>query len=316
MSLALIFPGQGSQHVGMATALAEVEPAAAEVLRTADEVLDFPISRLMAEGPEDALTATVNAQPALLTHSVAALRVLEQRVDGRVASFAAGHSLGEFSAHVAAGTLSFEDALVAVRLRGELMYRAGQDRPGTMAAVLGLGDDVIEELCDRVRTGVCVPANFNSKGQVVVSGDVTAVQEMLDLALDAGARRAIQLKVSGAFHSPLMEPAAEGLKKHLEGTDFRDPAIPVVANTTATPVTNGHQARTLLVEQLVSPVRWRASVGTMTSGGADRFLELGPGTVLSALNRRNAKGFPCAALGTPEDFAGLDAPWPSSGSAD
>jgi [acyl-carrier-protein] S-malonyltransferase len=316
MSLALIFPGQGSQHVGMAARLAEAEPVAAEVLRTADDVLGFPISRLMAEGPDDALTATVNAQPALLTHSVAALRVLEQRTDGRVAGFAAGHSLGEFSAHVAAGTFSFEDALLAVRLRGELMYHAGQERPGTMAAVLGLGDDEIEELCARVRSGVCVPANFNSKGQVVVSGDVTAVHEMLDLARDAGARRAIQLKVSGAFHSPLMEPAAEELKKHLESTDFRDPAIPVVANATATPVTNGQQARTLLVEQLTSPVRWRASAGTMISGGADRFLELGPGTVLSALNRRNAKGLPCAALGTPEDFSGLDSVWPSDGSAD
>lgn len=304
MSLALIFPGQGSQYVGMAAALARSEPAAAEVLRTADDVLGFSLSALMAEGPEDELTATKNAQPALLTHSVAALRVLGERL-GQPA-FAAGHSLGEFSAHVAAGTISFEDALRAVRLRGELMYAAGQTRPGTMAAILGLDDHTVEDVCTRVESGVCVPANFNSEGQVVVSGDLAGVERAMVLAQDAGAKKVVQLNVSGAFHSPLMEPAAAGLRDHLESIDFRDPAFPVISNATAEPVTDADLARQLLVKQLTSPVRWSASVGRMVDGGADRFLELGPGKVLAMLNRRNARGAKTAYAGEPDDFTGLE----------
>lgn len=304
MSSALIFPGQGSQYVGMASALASAHPAAAEVLRTADEVLGFPLSTLMAEGPEEELTATKNAQPALLVHSVAALRVVGARV-GEPA-FAAGHSLGEFSAHVAAGTLSFEDALRAVRLRGELMFAAGQERPGTMAAVLGLDDAGVEEVCAKVRAGVCVPANFNSDGQVVVSGDAAGIEEATGLMKEAGAKRVVPLNVSGAFHSPLMEPAAAGLREHLAGVDFRDPRFPVVSNVTAAPVRSGVQARELLVDQLTSPVRWRASVRTMVDSGVDRFFELGAGKVLCTLNRRNAKGLACAALGEPADFEAFD----------
>jgi len=304
MSLALIFPGQGSQYVGMAAQLAQSEPAAAEVLRTADEVLGFSLSALMADGPEDELTATKNAQPALLTHSVAALRVLGDRLGQP--SFAAGHSLGEFSAHVAAGTISFEDALRAVRLRGELMYAAGQTRPGTMAAILGLDDHVVEDVCTRVESGVCVPANFNSEGQVVVSGDLAGVERAMVLAKDAGAKRVVQLNVSGAFHSPLMEPAADGLRDHLESIDFHDPAFPVISNATAEPVTDAGLARELLVKQLTSPVRWNASVSRMVEGGADRFLEVGPGKVLAMLNRRNARDAKTAYAGEPDDFAGLE----------
>lgn len=304
MSLALIFPGQGSQYVGMATALAASEPAAAEVLNIADEVLGFRLSSLMADGPEDELTATRNAQPALLTHSVAALRVLGDRL-GRP-GFAAGHSLGEFSAHVAAGTISFEDALRAVRLRGELMFAAGEARPGAMAAILGLDDHTVEDVCTRVETGECVPANFNSEGQVVVSGDLAGVERAMVLAKDAGAKRVVQLNVSGAFHSPLMEPAAEGLREHLASIDFRDPAFPVIANATAEAVTSGVLARELLVKQLTAPVRWSASVSRMVEGGADRFLELGPGKVLAMLNRRNARDAATAYAGEPDDFAGLE----------
>jgi [acyl-carrier-protein] S-malonyltransferase len=304
MSLALIFPGQGSQYVGMAAALARSEPAAAEVLRAADEALGFPLSALMAHGPEDELTATRNAQPALLTHSVAALRVLGDRLGEP--GFAAGHSLGEFSAHVAAGTLAFEDALRAVRLRGDLMYAAGQARPGTMAAVLGLDDAAVEAVCARVDSGVCVPANFNSEGQVVVSGDVAGVEQAMELARQAGAKRVVPLNVSGAFHSPLMEPAAEGLRDHLASIEFHDPAFPVISNATAEPVTSGARARELLVEQLTSPVRWSASVSRMVEGGADRFLELGPGKVLATLNRRNARDARTTYAGEPEDFSGLE----------
>ncbi len=305
MPLALIFPGQGSQHVGMATQLSRSEPSAAEVLGTADEVLGFRLSHLMAEGPEDELTATRNAQPALLTHSVAALRVLADRLGGP--AFAAGHSLGEYSAHVAAGTLSFEDALRAVRARGELMYEAGQTRPGTMAAILGLSDHEVKEVCATVDAGVCVPANFNSAGQVVVSGDVDGVAQAMEMAKEAGAKRVVELNVSGAFHSPLMEPAAVGLREHLESVEFRDPTFPVISNATAEPIVEGAAARELLVKQLTSPVRWGASVRTMVDGGADRFLELGPGKVLTTLNRRNAKGLVSKSAGEPDDFAALEA---------
>jgi [acyl-carrier-protein] S-malonyltransferase len=287
----------------MARALAEAEPIAAETLRQADEILGFPLSDLMADGPEDELTATKTAQPAILTHSVAVLRVVRDRL-GPVA-FAAGHSLGEFSAHVAAGTLSFEDALQAVRLRGELMYEAGVERPGTMAAVLGLDEDTIQKVCAEVDRGTCVPANFNSAGQVVVSGDVEGVERFAELAPKAGAKRVVMLNVSGAFHSPLMEPAAEGLSRYLDGLEFADPEIPVVSNVTAGSVTTGVEARELLVQQLTSPVRWAASITAMVSSGVDRFLELGPGRVLSGLNRRNAKGIPSVSVGEPEDLDGI-----------
>lgn len=284
----------------MARALAEAEPAAAEVLRQADDVLGFPLSRLMAEGPEGELTATKNAQPALLTHSIAVLRVAAERL--APVEMAAGHSLGEFSAHVAAGTLAFEDALRAVRLRGELMFEAGLTRPGTMAAVLGLDDHTVEDVCTRVERGACVAANFNARGQIVISGDLAAVEEAMELARDAGAKKVVPLNVSGAFHSPLMEPAAEGLRTHLAEVSFHDPRYPVVANATAEPVTFGEIARELLVKQLTSPVRWAASVSRMVTNGSDRFLELGPGKVLTTLNRRNAKGVPSTALGEPADL--------------
>lgn len=306
MKLALLFPGQGSQFVGMGRALAEAYPTAAATLAEADELLGFSLSGLMAEGPEDELTATKNAQPAILTHSVAVLRVLQDHL-GPV-DMAAGHSLGEFSAHMAAGTLSFGDALEAVRLRGELMYRAGQERRGSMAAVLGLDDAVLEDVCRSVDAGVCVPANFNSAGQVVMSGDVAGLVQGMVLAKEAGARRVVQLNVSGAFHSPLMEPAANGLRDKLASLTFSDPAYPVISNVTADLVTTAVQARDLLVEQLTSPVRWTASVARMVEGGVDRFVEVGPGSVLCGLNRRNAKGLPCSSLGEPahiESFRGI-----------
>jgi len=300
VTLALLFPGQGSQVVGMGRALAETYAVAADTLAEADDVLEVSLSGLMADGPEAELTATRNAQPAILAHSVAVLRVVRDRL-GPV-SMAAGHSLGEFTAHVAAGTLSFRDALAAVRLRGELMYAAGLERPGAMAAVLGLGDAALEEACARVSAGTCVPANFNSEGQIVVSGDVAGVEQGMALLGAAGARRVMPLNVSGAFHSPLMSPAARGLRDKLESLEFRDPVFPVVSNVTAMPVTSGARARDLLVEQLTSPVRWAASVATMVGAGVDRFLELGPGSVLCGLNKRNARGVPCASLGEPADI--------------
>ncbi len=301
MSLALIFPGQGSQVVGMGRALAASDARADAAFATADEVLGFSLSCLMRDGPEHELTATQNAQPAILAHSVAVLRTIEDQM-GPVA-YAAGHSLGEFSAHVAAGTLRYEDALAVVRLRGELMFAAGQKRSGTMAAILGLSDEEVEAVCTEVDAGTCVPANFNASGQVVVSGDIAGVEQGMERATDAGARRVVRLNVSGAFHSPLMEPAVDGLRDKLQSIEFQDPAYPVFSNVTASPVTSGSEARQLMVEQLTSAVRWSASVAAMVEAGADRFLELGPGSVLCGLNRRNAKGVPCRSIGDTEDLA-------------
>ena len=301
MSLALIFPGQGSQVVGMGRALAASDARADAAFATADEVLGFSLSGLMRDGPEHELTATQNAQPAILAHSVAVLRTIEDQM-GPVA-YAAGHSLGEFSAHAAAGTLRYEDALAVVRLRGELMFAAGQKRSGTMAAILGLSDEEVEAVCTEVDAGTCVPANFNASGQVVVSGDIAGVEQGMERATDAGARRVVRLNVSGAFHSPLMEPAVDGLRDKLQSIEFQDPAYPVFSNVTASPVTSGSEARQLMVEQLTSAVRWSASVAAMVDAGADRFLELGPGSVLCGLNRRNAKGVPCRSIGDTEDLA-------------
>lgn len=282
--------------------LAKAFPVAAEVFQEADDILGAPLSRMAWEGPLDELTLTWNAQPALLVHSVAVFRVVGDEL-GPV-GIAAGHSLGEFSAHVAAGTVTFRDALEAVRLRGELMFASGEARPGTMAAVLGLDDGPVEEVCLKVEKGgkICVPANFNSPGQVVISGEVEGVKEAMNLAKKAGAKRVLPLTVSGAFHSPLMASAISGLRERLEEIKFSDPRFPVVSNVTAELVDEGKVARELLVDQLTSPVRWAASVQTMVEAGAERFYELGAGSVLCGLNKRNARGLPCRSLGRPSDI--------------
>ncbi|MGD8360881.1 MAG: ACP S-malonyltransferase [Gemmatimonadota bacterium] len=305
MSIGLLFPGQGSQCVGMGKALAQAFPDASEVFQEADDLLGFHLSRLAWEGPEEELNLTKNAQPALLVHSVAVHRVVQGEL-GEV-GIAAGHSLGEFSAHVAAGTISFQDAVGTVRLRGELMYASGAERPGTMAALLGLEKEAVEALCRAVgeRGMVCVAANINTHAQVVISGERSGVEEAMALAKDAGAKKAVLLTVSGAFHSPLMAPAKEGLRDRLEAINFSDPLYPVVSNVTAEPVVQGREARGLLVDQLTSPVRWSASIDRMVAGGVDRFFELGPGSVLCGLNRRNARGVPCTSLSEPPDFDNL-----------
>jgi [acyl-carrier-protein] S-malonyltransferase len=289
----------------MGKALAATHATAADAIEEAEAVLGIPLSTLMFEGPEDELVLTHNAQPAILTHSVAVLRVVQDRI-GEV-EMAAGHSLGEFSAHVAAGTLAFPDALRAVRLRGELMASAGASRPGAMAAVLGMDDAPLEALCREISAEIgdtLVAANFNAPGQVVVSGDRAAVQRLLELGPSRGAKRVVSLNVSGAFHSPLMEPAQGGLRDFLQGINFGRPRFPVYANVTAEPVEDGDQARELLVRQLTAPVRWAESIGAMVRAGVDRFVELGPGAVLAGLNRRNARGVPTASMGEPDDVPG------------
>jgi [acyl-carrier-protein] S-malonyltransferase len=310
--LALLCPGQGSQFVGMGRDLAERFPAARAAFEEADEALGFSLSRLCFEGPADELTLTKNAQPAILVHSLAVWRALQPR--GLAPVIAAGHSLGEFSAYAAAGSLSFADAVRTVRRRGELMFASGEARPGTMAAVLGLDDGEVERICREASdsTTVAVAANFNAPGQVVISGDVPAVERAGELAKEAGARRVLPLSVSGAFHSPLMAVAEEGLRGQLAGVELRQPAFPVVSNVTAQPVREPDEARELLVRQLTSPVRWVASCEAMLGASAGRFLEVGPGNVLSGLLRRVDRQAPVRAVGTADEVATLlneEEPW-------
>jgi [acyl-carrier-protein] S-malonyltransferase len=294
----LLFPGQGAQYLGMGLDLADAFPAARQIFERADAALGVPLSRIMWEGPEEELTATHNAQPAILIHSIAARAAVFQRLPR--AHVAAGHSLGEFSAYVAAGSLAFEDAVRAVRRRGELMYRSGQDRPGAMAAILGLDDEAVERVCaEAAGPGrACVAANYNAPGQVVISGDRDAVERAVELAKQAGARRALPLNVSGAFHSPLMEVAEDGLREHLGAVALSPVDFPVVSNVTAEPVTDPEVARQLLVEQLTSPVRWTASMRTMLDTGVDRFIELGPGRVLAGLLKRVDRDVSVVSIGT------------------
>ncbi|MFQ5888739.1 MAG: ACP S-malonyltransferase [Gemmatimonadota bacterium] len=301
--VALLLPGQGSQFVGMGRELAEASAEIRDLYAEADDILAYPLSRICWEGPEQILTRTDNAQPAILLHSYAVWRALPPTIRDRVV-VAAGHSVGEFSAYVAAGTLSFADALRLVRRRGELMAAAGKARPGTMAAVIGLDPDAVRAACEASR-GTVVPANLNAPGQVVVSGEVDAVARAEEQALARGARRVIPLNVSGAFHSPLMQAAREGLRRALHEVPLADPGFPVVANASATPVRDAGGAARLLIEQLTSPVRWVECVETMRSFDADRWLEIGPGTVLSGLVRRIDRSLAVTAVGDPTSIETL-----------
>ena len=285
----LLFPGQGSQKPGMAKDLAAAFPAARDVFDRADAALGTKLSTLCFDGPADELTLTHNAQPALLTHGAAVWAVVKDKLAARVQG-AAGHSLGEFSAYHAAGALPLEDAVRLVRRRGELMYETGVTVPGAMAAILGELQRPIEEICREASAhGVCVPANYNSTEQIVISGEVSAVEAGMDLAKAAGAKRAIRLPVSGAFHSPLMQPAAAGLAEALDAAQWRAPAVPIWSNVTGEAVGDAATARDLLLKQLTSPVRW---IELMRNAAArfpgTTFVEMGPGAVLSGLAKRLA----------------------------
>lgn len=297
--VALLLPGQGSQFVGMGSDLAQAFATARELYEEADDILEVRLSELCWKGPAEDLTATENAQPAILLHSYAVWTLArEMLTDSTVV--AAGHSLGEFTAHLVAGTFSFPDALRLVRRRGELMARSGAERPGKMAAVLGLTPEQLEEICRAVSDGVVVPANFNAPGQIVISGDADAVSAACELATGAGARRVVPLKVSGAFHSPLMEVAAGGLEEALATTDATDPRFPVIANATAEAVRDAGAARATLRAQLTSPVRWVEGVQRMREEEPTQWLELGPGDVLAGLLRRVDRSLSATPIGNVE----------------
>ncbi len=292
MPLALLFPGQGSQSVGMGKSLCEASAQARRIFEEADAVLGFPLSRLCFEGPEEELKQTANTQPAILTHSVAALRDLEERDPGRVegAVFASGHSLGEYSANVAVGSLAFADALRLVRRRGELMQDAVPPGAGAMAAILGLPAEAVEAACREVAQGeVVAPANYNSPEQTVIAGHAAAVARASALCTERGARRAVALPVSAPFHCALMVPARERMTPLLEAAPFRDTRIPVVTNVDAVPTASGAALRDALIRQIDSPVRWVDSVRRLAADGVVRALELGPGNVLAGLVRRIEK---------------------------
>jgi [acyl-carrier-protein] S-malonyltransferase len=299
---ALVFPGQGAQRVGMGKDLADRFPAAREVFAAVDDALDVSLSRLMWEGPEDELTLTHNAQPAILAHSVAVHAVVRSVLDPQAG---AGHSLGEYSGYTAAGCLAVADAARLVRRRGELMLEAGRSRCGTMAAVLGLATKSVEDACrDGSADGhVVVPANINAPDQTVISGDPDAVSRAGERCKELGAKRVLPLKVSGAFHSPLMEPARQGLALELDQTRFLDPTFPIVANARATAVRDRDTALGLLREQLTAPVQWVKCMQEVHAlGGSDvTFVELGPGKVLAGLLKKILPGIQALSLGGSED---------------
>lgn len=283
--IAFVFPGQNSHYVGMGRDLYEAGGPARLVFEVAEGELGAQLLSVMFEGPEGALTRTENQQPAIVTHSLAALAAV--RETGIEPDFVAGHSLGEYSAVTCAGSLTHEQVLPLVRFRAELMARAGDQTPGGMAAVLGLDSDQVLEAVARVGAeATVVVANYNSPGQVVISGEVNAVKAAGAACSDAGAKRVIPLDVSGAFHSPLMEPAAAPLIERLESTDFAPARVPVVANADARPHTGADEIRANLGAQMTSSVMWEQSVLWMIAEGVDTFVEIGPGTVLSKLIRR------------------------------
>lgn len=305
MSIAFIFPGQGSQAAGMGRELAEKYAAARAVFEEADEALGFALSRLCFEGPAEDLQLTENTQPAILTTSVAALRAADSEGLPRP-SFVAGHSLGEYSALVAAGALSLADAVRTVRKRGRYMQEAVPVGAGAMAAVLGADLETIEGVCAEARQGdeVCSAANINSPGQIVIAGSAAAVERALPLLKERGAKRAIPLKVSAPFHCALMLPAQERLAADLEQVEFNDLTVPLVTNVDARVIRTGSEARDSLVRQVSQPVRWRESVELLAREGVETFVEIGPGKVLSGLVRQIA---PQARALNVEDAASLEA---------
>lgn len=281
----LLFPGQASQYVGMGKDLYEHSADVRALYELASDILEVDIARLSFEGPAEELKRTKYTQPAILLHSLAILRILGDELPAF--HFAAGHSLGEYAALAAAGSMRYTDALTAVIQRATLMEEACAKNPGTMAAIMGLSDDQLEAICQRASdAGVVVPANFNSNNQTVISGSLAGVERAAALAKEAGAKRAIMLEVGGAFHSPLMAPAKEGMQLYLSGVTIVPPVQKVIANVTARPVTTGEEIKKLLIEQITAPVRWAQTMQYLAQEGATRVIEVGPGKVLTGMAKR------------------------------
>lgn len=301
--IALVFPGQGAQAVGMGGELAAAYPVAADLFRQADEILGWPLSKICREGPEEELTKTSVCQPALYVHGLAALAVARERLGDFPVAGAAGLSLGEFTAHAAAGTFDFATGLRLVAQRGQFMQEACEATRGGMAAMIGVDENVVRDLAAQTDIDV---ANINSPGQIVVSGEAAKVAAAAGLAKDFGIRKAVELKVAGAFHSRLMQPACERLAAILAETEIRKPAFPVVCNVEGRAVTDPDDIRRTLAEQVTGSVRWADCITfLLDKTGCDSFLELGPGTTLAGMIARIRKGTPVVSLGTAEDAGKL-----------
>jgi len=306
--IAFVFPGQGSQSVGMGQSLSQIYPAASEIFQQADDILGFPLSHIAWEGPDECLNDTINTQPALFTHSIAVLQVIRTLNLDLVPIYVAGHSMGELSALVAAGALSFNDGLRLVRIRGELMKRSGEISPGGMAAVLGLDIPKIEQLCLQVSTPteIVQVANDNCPGQVVISGSNTALDWVQPLLEQAGARRVIRLAVSIAAHSPYMLTSQENFNKSIASTMIKNSYVPVIGNVTAKPLLDADAIKNDLQNQLTHQVRWIESIKYLISEGISDFIEIGNGSVLCGLIKRIDRNVVVSPLGTPEDFRHLE----------